>query len=145
MNSLNLKRVLFNNHGGLRVLYVSSLFCAHSQASAENVRVLFRIRPSEYLRRCVTVSGQDMTVFDGKSERTFTFDWIGDESASQAFRLFCHQLMKQDDMVAQTAAYADDFIRGLTATIFAYGQTGSGKTYTMEGMSLICKHAHVLT
>ncbi|KAJ3314884.1 Kinesin-like protein kif21b [Boothiomyces sp. JEL0838] len=54
------------------------------------------------------------------TQKSFTFDYLFDESTSQEF-LF-------EQSVSQLV---QRFLEGFNATILAYGQTGSGKTYSM--------------
>ena len=103
----------------------------------ENIKVLLRIRPASDVERACphgyrkAVHASD----DGRSAKlampgagedgagkTFTFDAVVDESASQA-RVF--------DLVGRPIA--DAFLDGYHSNLLAYGQTGAGKTYTMQG------------
>eukprot|EP01047_Picozoa_sp_COSAG01_P004683 COSAG01_NODE_155_length_23814_cov_12.061343_18_plen_332_part_00 len=115
--------------------------------SADNVKVLVRIRPMNEaergLRQMRTLSlftadrerTQQDTLFyrvpgEGSAAmtnhdshgHTFTFDHVLDEKAGQEqvfARVGCP--------VVQTC------LQGINTTVFAYGQTGSGKTHTMHG------------
>ncbi|KAM7143616.1 kinesin-like protein KIF19 isoform 5-T6 [Molossus nigricans] len=56
-------------------------------------------------------------------EKTFTFDTVFDQHASQ-----------EDVYRATTQQLVAGVISGYNATVFAYGPSGTGKTYTMLGM-----------
>ena len=55
--------------------------------------------------------------------KTFSFDRVFDEEASQA------------DIYNTVSPFVQSVLEGYNATVFAYGQTGAGKTYTMMGDS----------
>eukprot|EP01052_Picozoa_sp_SAG31_P017657 SAG31_NODE_1218_length_9303_cov_4.349087_1_plen_869_part_10 len=96
-------------------------------ASAENIKVLLRVRPPAdaeqqggIYRKAVAVTAPNCVNYE--SAKDFTFDHCCDETTSQD-QIF--------DMIGKPMTEA--CLNGYNATIFAYGQTGSGKTYTMEG------------
>uniref|UniRef100_G3UC66 Kinesin-like protein n=1 Tax=Loxodonta africana TaxID=9785 RepID=G3UC66_LOXAF len=57
-------------------------------------------------------------------EKTFIFDTVFDQHASQQEDVYC----------ATTQHLVEGVISGYNATVFAYGPSGTGKTYTMLGM-----------
>jgi hypothetical protein len=59
--------------------------------------------------------------------KTFTFDYVMDESTTQK-EIFDHIGVKN---------LIDFALDGYSTTIFAYGQTGSGKTFTISGEGLL--------
>lgn len=99
-------------------------------ASAENIKVLLRVRPPTdgeqqggVYRKAVEVDVASNSV-NYEGHKTFAFDHCSDEATAQE-EIF--------DTIGKPMTEA--CLDGYNATIFAYGQTGSGKTYTMEGSS----------
>ncbi|XP_044741165.1 kinesin-like protein KIF3A [Chrysoperla carnea] len=99
----------------------------------ENVRVVVRVRPSskkEKKLNCTNIVNVDtftrsLTVKKpGGNEppKTYTFDYVFDETATQ-----------MEIYSETTRNIVDSVIDGYNGTILAYGQTGTGKTYTMSG------------
>ena len=105
--------------------------------STRNVRVCVRCRPfipteirKDHTGELLVVSPEknSITIRNSRgsssdSQKTFTYDQVFDETATQ------------QDVFAQSGAR--DIVHGVASgyhgTIFAYGQTSSGKTHTMEG------------
>ena len=69
----------------------------------------------------ISVSGSTSAGAQGGTTKTFSFDKVIPETASQ------------EDVFEYVAPMVEHALDGLHATVFAYGQTGSGKTFTMEG------------
>ncbi|KRY35396.1 Kinesin-like protein KIF15 [Trichinella spiralis] len=94
--------------------------------SADFIKVIVRLRPLPNsgipsLVSCAEVK-DDCHISLKTYPRTFTFDRIADESATQESMFTC-----------VGKSIIDGCVEGYNGTIFAYGQTGSGKTYTMIG------------
>ncbi|KRZ69016.1 Kinesin-like protein KIF15, partial [Trichinella papuae] len=94
--------------------------------SADFIKVIVRLRPLPNsgipsLESCAEVK-DNCHVTLKTYPRTFTFDRIADETATQESMFTC-----------VGKSIIDGCIEGYNGTIFAYGQTGSGKTYTMIG------------
>ncbi|CAD8109775.1 unnamed protein product [Paramecium sonneborni] len=96
----------------------------------QKIRVAVRIRPlldhekrQGHLNSRIDCSGQEVTIREERNKKSYKFDHVLPESASQ------DQVFKscEIDQMVQSV------IEGYHVTVFAYGQTGSGKTYTMEG------------
>eukprot|EP00887_Chlorella_sp_A99_P004346 scaffold15.g4346.t1 len=101
-----------------------------SSRSADNVRVLVRVRPlNERERReggppCVSVSGQAVIVTDAAR---------GEPVARAYDHVFGPEAGQEEVHAVAGASAVGHCLQGFNASIFAYGQTGSGKTYTMQG------------
>lgn len=103
---------------------------------SSKIKAGIRIRPflkseaqSGYINSCIRSNKAkgEVEVFEGQNHRKFNFDYIFDESSTQAE---VYSTCEVDHLIEKA-------LRGYHATIFAYGQTGSGKTYTMHGDELL--------
>jgi len=111
----------------------SSLGNLDPRASADNVRVVCRVRPQNKIEKsrggkvCVTCDQNRICVDSSGRKNKFNFDALfSPETKNDQSDVFeaCGQPM------------VEQLFKGFNATIFAYGQTSSGKTHTMMGPSL---------
>ena len=88
-----------------------------------SVTVAVRVRPvAEGEARATRTTPNSITLSPKKCERTFAFDRVYGEDATQ------------EQIYADLGApILRRGLQGFNGTIFAYGQTGSGKTHTMLG------------